>query len=249
MPRVHVLTTKGCAQPERLRGVIAVVVDAIFATTAIAVMMEREVRQIVPTLDSHSARNAAMELPPDEVLLVGEKDGEQIPGFLDPWPMNLLKADIRGKTVIYSTTNGTIALNGAAGASIVLAASPVNARAVAEYIHRNHEGRNIVVICAGAGTAFSLEDFYGAGCLVSHLASFGNSFALSDAANAARLLHDNAPAHECVYETYAGRMMIARGRSDDLRLVTMEDAFSVTPIFERGRIVNANGRSANISNG
>lgn len=243
MPRVHVLTSKDCARPERLRSVIAVVVDAIFATTGIAVMIERGAAQIVPMTDAGAALSAASEYREDEVVLVGEKDGESIPGFLEPWPIDLLARDLRGKTILYTTTNGTIALKRAATASLVLAASPVNAHAVADHIRRHHENRSIVLICAGSGSAFSLEDFYGVGCVASHLAAFGESFVLSDAANAARLLHDNTPAHECIFETYAGRMMSARGRNDDLTLVTGENAFDVIPVYANGRIRNA-GRSS-----
>lgn len=239
MPRVHVLTNKDYARPERLRGAIAVVVDAIFATTGIAVMIERGARQIVPLADAGAAMAAASEYHEDEVVLVGERHGESIPGFLEPWPTDLLARDLRGKTVLYSTTNGTIALTRAATASLVLASSPVNADAVADHIRRHHENRNIVLICAGSGSAFSLEDFYGAGCVASRLAAFGESFALSDAANAARLLHDNVPAHECIFGTYAGRMMTAQGRNGDLMLVTRENAFDVIPVYAEGRIRNA----------
>ncbi len=249
MPRVHVLTNKNCARPERLRGAIVVVVDAIFATTGIAVMIERGATQIVPLADAGAALSAASEYRKDQVILVGEKDGEPIPGFLEPWPINLLARDLRGKTIIYSTTNGTIALTRAATASLVLASSPVNARAVADHIVRHHEDRNIVLLCAGSGSAFSLEDFYGAGCVTSQLAAFGKSFSLSDAAHAARLLHDNTPVRQCIFETYAGRMMTAQGRHEDLALVTRENAFDVIPIFADGRIRNASTSSRSAGNG
>jgi 2-phosphosulfolactate phosphatase len=249
MPRVHVLTNKDCARPERLRSAIAVVVDAIFATTGIAVMIGRGAAQIVPLADAGAALSAASGYRSDEVVFVGEKEGESIPGFLEPWPIDLLARDLRGKTVLYSTTNGTIALQRAATASLVLAASPVNAHAVADHIRRHHENRNIVLICAGSGGAFSLEDFYGAGCVASHLASFEESFALSDAANAARLLHDNTPARECIFETYAGRMMSAQGRNDDLNLVTGENVFDVVPVYANGRIRNAGRPSRSAGDG
>jgi 2-phosphosulfolactate phosphatase len=239
MPRLHVLTNKNQADPERLGEAIAIVVDVIFATTGIALALERGAADVVPTADPESARAQARTLAPHSFVLAGEQDGKAIPGFIEPWPSELMHADLAGKRIVYSTTNGTVALNLAARASLVLAAAPVNAKAVADYVYAQHRGRDVVLICAGSGPAFSLEDFYGAGCIASHLAAHGADFKLSDAANAARLLHDGAPANDCVADTYAGRMMAALGLGEDLQLCSQQSIFGAVPVFAGGRITRA----------
>ncbi|HVA28928.1 MAG TPA: 2-phosphosulfolactate phosphatase [Candidatus Baltobacteraceae bacterium] len=239
MPRVHVLTNKTHTEPQRLVGVIAVVVDVIFATTAIALMLDRGASEIIPTLTPEVARDRARELQRGAYLLVGEQHGEVIPGFLEPWPTELCRIDLTRKTVLYSTTNGTVALNYAASAGLVLAAAPVNAAAVVEYIASHHDERNVVLICAGSGTAFSLEDFYGAGRLVSLLATSTRHFHLSDSANAARLLHENVESASCIEDTYAGRMMAAQDRREDLKFCGQRDVLNTVPVFSGGRIRRA----------
>jgi len=239
VPRVHVLTNKMYADPARLSDVVAIVVDIIFATTGIAIALERGVTDIVPMLDPEAARMHASTLPPGSFVLAGEQDGAPIPGFTAPWPHLLLREDLSGKRLVYSTTNGTVALNAAARASLVLATSLVNAAAVVGYARARHEERDIILICAGSGTSFSLEDFYGAGYLAALFAESGTSFELSDAARAAQLLHNGAPARECVENTYAGRMMAAHGLSADLRFCCQKSIFQSVPVFANGRITRA----------
>ncbi len=236
MPHVHVLTSKVQADPERLAQVVVIVIDVIFATTGIAIALDRGAAEVVPTPDPETARAHAQALSPGSFLLVGEQEGELIEGFAEPWPTSLLNADLAGKRIVYSTTNGTVALYRAARASLVLAAAPVNAQAVVAHVVEHHRGRDILLLCAGSGAAFSLEDFYGAGCVASLLAAGGGEFELSDAANAARLLYENAASEDCIVNTYAGRMMMGRGHGADLRFCGRQSILGVVPVFADGRI-------------
>ncbi len=236
MPRIHVLTNKIYADPERLAGAIAIVVDILFATTGIAIALERGARDVIPTADPEEARRQAGRLCAGTYVLAGEQDGEPIPGFTVPWPHHLLRENLSGKQLVYSTTNGTVALHLATRADIVLAMALVNGKAVADYTCAHHLERDIVLICAGSGPSFSLEDFYGAGYFVSLLARSGKGFELSDAARAAQLLHEGAQGAECVENTYAGRMMAAHGLSEDLRFCQQKSIFAAVPLFKDGRI-------------
>lgn len=68
-------------------------------------------------------------------VLVGERNEKKIAGFdYGNSPTELIKADLRGKTVIHTTTAGTQGLINAKNADLVLAAGFVNASATAEYI-------------------------------------------------------------------------------------------------------------------
>jgi 2-phosphosulfolactate phosphatase len=236
MPSIHVITNKMHADPRRLTNAVAIVVDIVFATTGIAIALEHGASEVVPTLDPESARAYASTLLPDSFLLAGEQDGFPIPGFIEPWPHLLMRQELSGKQLVYSTTNGTVALKMVASASLVLATALVNGKAVVEYACQNHAGRDIVLICAGSGPSFSLEDFYGAGYLVSLLVESGIDFHLTDAARAARLLHDRAGVGECLEDTYAGRMMAAHGLSADLAFCGQKSIFSAVPVFHNDRI-------------
>lgn len=237
MPRVHVLTHREQAEPERLAATVVLVVDIVFATSGIAIALERGAAEVIPTVDVETARRHAAALPSGETLLLGERDGAPIEGFLPPWPLALMSADLSGKHLVYSTTNGTVALRGAAAAGLTLAASLLNAQAVVQYARAHAAGRDIVVLCAGSGPSFSLEDFYGAGCLVAHLTRGGAAYAPSDAARASRLLYQGASARACLEDGYAGRVMRAQGLQADLEFCMRENALGTVPVFAGGCLV------------
>jgi len=236
MPKVHVLTNRMHADPNRLADAVAVVVDIVFATTSIAIALERGARDVVPMIDPEAARLFAGTLPPGSFVLAGEQDGSLLPGFTEPWPSVLLRRELSGKRLVYSTTNGTVALRMVANSGLVLATALVNASAVARYVCEKHDGRDIVLICAGTGSGFSLEDFYGAGYFVSLLVDSGIDFRLTDAARAAQLVHDRGGKIDCIQETYAGRSVAALGLSADLALCGEKSIFSAVPVFREGRI-------------
>ena len=72
---------------------------------------------------------------------------------------------VEGKSVIYSTTNGTVAMRRqAAGFARLLRSAAQCARA-----HRAHPGASrdtVLIVCSGSGNNFNFEDFYGAGYFV-----------------------------------------------------------------------------------
>ncbi len=239
MATVHILSNKTQISQERLSGKVAIVVDVVFATTGIAIALERSAIDIVAAESPEAARKCARALPAGNVALIGEFGNQPIPGFVEPWPHLLAQQDFTGKHIVYSSTNGTVALRLAQSAGLLLAAALVNGAAVADYAARHHAGRDIVLICAGSDEAFNLEDFYGAGYLVSLLAQALPAASCTDAARAAWLLHERATPRECLTEARAGRLMQACGREADVTLSAQKSIYAVVPICRAGRITRA----------
>ena len=86
---------------------------------------------------------------------------------------------------------------------------------VFEHIVRQHPDSTILIVCSGSADNFNLEDFYGAGYLVSLFHSRTTSAEFSDAALAAELLHDHCDGLDALRRARGGRMMLAR-RLDEL---------------------------------
>lgn len=83
--------------------------------------------------------NKAFELKKmyKQAILVGERDERKIEGFdLGNSPTEIIKADLKGKIVIHTTTAGTNGLINAEKADTVITGSFVNAAAVARYIRK-----------------------------------------------------------------------------------------------------------------
>ncbi|MGE3601240.1 MAG: 2-phosphosulfolactate phosphatase [Dehalococcoidia bacterium] len=240
MPDIHVLTNKSQIDPQRLPGSIAIVMDVLFATTGMTIALDRGADTVIPTLDADDARACAAALPRGSAALVGEINGEPIEGFTMPWPRVLASADFRDKAVVYSTTNGSVALKMAAAADIVIAAGLINGAATAEFVRSRGRERNVVLVCAGVRAAFSLEDFYGAGYLASLLASVGGpAYRFTDAALAARLVHDGTDGLDCLTRGHTGQDLLRRHMREDLAIAARKSVCSIVPVLREGRLERA----------
>ena len=231
---MHVLTKKEELDSVRVPGKVVVVLDILFATTTMVAALAHGAKEVVPVLDETAARAQEKNFPRDSYVLAGELFAETLPGFAHPAPLSLLEHGIRDKTVIYSTTNGTVAMTQPARAARVYCGALLNARALVEHIVRQHAGETILIVCSGSGNNFNFEDFYGAGyfveCLLDHVSD------LSDAARAALALYRHAQAPRALLECRVGRMMVARGLAREVEFACRRDAFPVVPALEQGRL-------------
>jgi 2-phosphosulfolactate phosphatase len=109
---------------------VAIVIDVIRATTTLAVLFDGGCARVLVAGDIPSARAYAVSHP-GMYLLAGEVGGLRPPGFdFGNSPVELAVADLSGRDLIFSTTNGTRALHACAHAGAVLAGSLRNAQAV-----------------------------------------------------------------------------------------------------------------------
>ena len=218
----------------RVPGKVVVVLDILFATTTMVSALAHGATEVLPVLDEAAARSAARLLAENSYVLSGELYAETLPGFAHPAPLALLEHGVEGKTLVYSTTNGTVAMMQPARAARVYCGALLNARALAEHILARHERETILIVCSGSGNNFNLEDFYGAGyfveCFREHVGD------LSDAAKAALALYRHARAPDALLDCRVGRMMAARGLAHEVEFACRRDAFPVVPALDQGRL-------------
>jgi 2-phosphosulfolactate phosphatase len=232
--KVHVLTKKEELDSVRVPGKVAIVLDILFATTTMVTALAHGAKEVIPVLDESAARAYANDLFKDSFVLAGELYAETLPGFAHPAPLALLEHGVEGKTVIYSTTNGTVAMTQSARAARVYCGALLNARRLVEHIVSVHPRETVLIICSGSGNNFNFEDFYGAGyfveCFSKHLGD------LSDAAKAALTVYRHAKAPEALLDCRVGRMMAARGLAREVEFACRLDAYPVVPALEHGRL-------------
>jgi 2-phosphosulfolactate phosphatase len=235
--KVHVLTRKEELDSVRVPGKVVVVLDILFATTTMVTALAHGATEVVPVIDEAAARAQARGFDEDSCVLAGELDAETLPGFAHPAPLALLEHGIEGKAVVYSTTNGTVAMTRASAATRVYCGALLNARALAGHIVSRHPRETVLLVCSGSGNNFNLEDFYGAGCFVERFSDLlGRGADLSDAAKAAQLLYRQARAPDALLDCRVGRMMAARGLAHEVEFACRLDAFPVVPALDQGRL-------------
>jgi 2-phosphosulfolactate phosphatase len=208
--KLHVILRKEDLEPDRLADKIVIVIDTLFATTTIVTALAHGARAVLPALNQNEARNMARGQGADEqLILAGELNGETLPGFAQPTPQALSASGLQGKTVVYSTTNGTIALRRARAAHRVYASCLRNAHAtMADALTRQPE-RTLILLCAGSAGVFNIEDFFTAGILVRHFLTLTAAASLSDSAEAA-LRCSRAEAVPTLMQSRIGRRLAGR---------------------------------------
>ena len=236
MQKIHVLLKKEELDAQRLEGKVVVVLDILFATSSIVTALAHGASEVIPTLDGRAALEAAKQFPDGSYVLSGELNADTLPGFVHPTPKALLAEGIAGRRLIYCTTNGTVALAKSTGAAHVYAAALLNGRAVVERIITHHPDSTILIVCSGSADNFNLEDFYGAGYLVSLFHRRTTSAEFSDAALAAELLHDHCDGLDALRRARVGRMMLARRLDAEVAFASQESCYDVVPLLQDGAL-------------
>jgi 2-phosphosulfolactate phosphatase len=237
--KIHVLLKKEELDAQRLPGKTVVVLDILFATSSIVAALAHGAAEVIPTLDGAAAQAEAAHHPSGSCVLSGELNAETIPGFVHPTPLHLLAENLQGKTLVYSTTNGTVAVNKAREADHVYAAALLNGEAVVAHIAEQHADETVLIVCSGSADNFNLEDFYGAGYLVSLFARQDQEHEFTDAALAAMLLHEKNEAGECLRRARVGRMMLERRLDREVDFAAQKSLYDVVPRLDGKRLVVA----------
>lgn len=231
--KVHVLTRKEELDSVRVAGKVVIVIDVLFATTTMVAALAHGATEIIPVLDEAAARAEDARRGPGVCVLAGELYAETLPGFVHPAPLALVQHGVEGKSIVYSTTNGTVAMTLAAAASRVYCGALLNSRRLVDHVLSMHPRETVLLVCSGSGSNFNFEDFYGAGCFVERFAErLGPSADLSDAARAARTVFRASELPQALLDCRLGRMMTARGLRHEVEFACRTDAFPVVPALD-----------------
>lgn len=237
MRKLNVLFRKEDLDATRIAEKDIVVLDILFATTTIVAALSHGASAVIPARSPEEARLLASDRPADSYLLAGELMIKRIEGFAPPTPLALFAQPLRGRTLIYSTTNGTVALNAAAGAKKVWVGSLLNGTAIARAIAADGTEDTVIVLCSGSMGAYNLEDYYGAGYIVSRLIRYSDTvWHLTDAARTALYLFEHWPPEACLFESRVGRLAIRINLADEVRYAARLDAIELAPIYADGEI-------------
>lgn len=141
---------------KRAKG-LTVIIDVFRAFSVECYLMKKGVARIIPVGDKEIAYQMKEENP--EVILVGERRGVKLPGFdFGNSPSQIEPADLRGKTVVHTTSAGTQGIANAVHADEIIVASFVNAKAVAAYITQTNPDYVSLVAMGLDGREETLED-------------------------------------------------------------------------------------------
>jgi 2-phosphosulfolactate phosphatase len=181
------LTVEVCFSPRLYKfkltkaNFIVVIVDILRATTSICAAFDHGVSKIIPVGGVEQARSYKEK----GYIVACERDGEVL-DFADVGnsPSDFLDDSFKGKTIAYSTTNGTKAIKLASDADHIVIGSFTNLNALTNWL--KDQGKNVVVLCAAWKNLFNLEDSLFAGALADKILQDKNFVTECDSVKAAQ---------------------------------------------------------------
>jgi 2-phosphosulfolactate phosphatase len=234
--RIDVFLTPGQIDELQLRDKNVVVIDVLRAGTTIASALANGAKEVIPVESVEVAVKISASLFGEVVLLGGERGGKVIEGFhLGNSPGEYVEDVVKGKSIVFTTTNGAVAMSKGRYAKQMAIASFVNIARVVDFAKDLKE--DIIIVCAGNQLVvggFSLEDTVCAGMII-HKLQQGSTRGteLSDSASGALILYKsfarNIP--KMLEDSEHGKRLIESGFKDDLKMCASIDSIPVLPLL------------------
>ena len=222
-------------EPDRHAGSIIVIIDILRATSAICTAFEHGAASIIPVAEITEARNYKER----GFLVAAERDGYVL-DFADfgNSPFNFTREKIAGKTIVYSTTNGTGIIRLASLADKIVIGSFLNLSSLSKWI--SDQDKDVVLFCAGWKNRFNLEDTICAGAIAENLMSTSLYSTICDSTLAAldlwSLAKNNVPGY---IDKAAQRSRLRDKKLDDcIPFCLTQDYTQKIPVIKDGVLVS-----------
>lgn len=213
---------------------VVVVTDILRASSAIVTAFMNGVERIIPVGTLEEAKSYKER----GFMVAAERDGI-VRDFADfgNSPYNFTQERVKGKEIVYSTTNGTNAIQLASTGSQVLIGAYLNLTALADYIKST--GKELLILCAGWKNKFNLEDTLFAGALAKLVLEDEQYYTICDATMGAMDLYEAAENDMMAYiEKVAQRHRLKMNQLDDvIGYCHEEDLTRLIPVLEGKHLV------------
>ncbi len=214
---------------------IIVLNDILRATTSICTAFQYGVKEIIPV----ASNEIACRKKEEGYLVACEQDGQKLDfADLGNSAFNFMTDAIKGQSIVYSTTNGTKALDMIKSGGTVCIGAFVNITALTNWIV--NQNKNVILVGSGWKNRFNLEDTLFSGALATRLLANGKYSTQCDSTHAAMDLWSLAEQDLFTYiEKIAHRHRLKKLNLDDVLEYTFTfDSCPVVPVLENERLIN-----------
>lgn len=229
--RVDVFFTPHHLDEMELREKRVVLIDVLRASTTIATALYNGAKEVIPVATVEAAMKIVGNLSGEVTLLGGERNGKMIDGFhLGNSPAEYTEQRVRGKSIVFTSTNGSQAFVKARYAKELVVCGFVNISVVTSELRT--WGSDLTILCSGRDGDFSMEGAVCAGMLLQKLIdTTGPDVTCGDAGTAALLLYKSQKRslHAMLARTEHGKYLKAIGFGDDLKICAGIDTVPVLP--------------------
>lgn len=209
---------------------IVVVTDIFRASTTMCAAFGNGAKAIIPVASIDEAKTYK-----DRGYKVGAERNVKRCDFADfgNAPTDYTEEKVKGEEIVFTTTNGTQAIDTAADAGILLVGAFSNLNAVADFCIE--QAKDVMVLCAGWENQFNIEDTLFGGALAHVLIARGGYQSASDAAQVALSMWQEAEKNPRAYveRTEHIRRLEANGLADSVDYCLAIDTVPLVPVFDK----------------
>lgn len=222
-----------------------VIVDVLRATTTMITALANGAKDIVPAETVPVAARVAKGS--SNSVLCGERNGKLIEGFaMGNSPFEYTEQAVKGKSLVFCTTNGTQAIAKARHAKSCILAGIINLDKVVSYLKELNE--DFTILCSGKLNNFCTEDAVAAGLIIKNLIESGsrNEYELNDPEYVSLMLakslgtKSGKASEEKLLETFMecehGKYLQSLGFVGDLAFAAKLNSHPLIPVFKNGVI-------------
>jgi 2-phosphosulfolactate phosphatase len=213
---------------------LVVVIDVLRATSCMCSALHYGVGKILPVASITEARDFQSK----GFLVAAERQAQKVEGFdLGNSPFEYMKPELKGKVIVFTTTNGTQAIRAARDAYKIAIGSFLNLSALCEWLASQH--KNIILLCAGWKDFFNLEDTLCAGAIAAKLETTGLFEISYDSTLAAKYLYEkaNGDLYKFMENSSHFNRLSRLNLQEDMKYCLTPDQTPVVPVMEGNYIV------------
>src|ERR1041385_5239499 len=210
-----------------------VVIDLLTGMISVAMALHNGAKEIIPVSNIESAVKISGSLYGGVTLRAGERNGKMIEGFnLGNSPNEYKEDTVKGKSIIFMTTNGSGAMVKGRHAKNLVVAGFVNLTSTVSFL--KELAGDFMIICAGKENDFCIEDAVCAGKIINKLESEIDAELLpNDAGFAAATLDKMLGKNilKVLKNSGHGNYLTDIGFADDLKVCAEVDSIPILPIL------------------
>ena len=214
---------------------IVVIVDILRATSSICAAIHNGVKSIIPVATVDQARVMKQQ----GYMVASERDGYVL-DFADfgNSPFNFSPDKVKGKEIVYSTTNGTRCIHKASHSKAVVIGSFLNISSLAQWLIQQQAP--VLIFCASWKDRFSLEDTVFAGALSERLMDSGKFESNCDAVTASldlwSIAKNDLPGY--IQKAAQKERLASKGLDDCIEYCLTADLTKVIPMFRDDKLTD-----------
>lgn len=208
---------------------IVIVVDIFRATTTMCAALKNGAKSIIPVASIEEAQDYKTK-----GYLVGAERNVKRCDFADfgNSPFDYTSDKVKDKEIVFTTTNGTQAIEAANDAYILVMGAFSNISAIADFCVR--EQKDIIVLCSGWNNRFNIEDTLFGGALACQLLEKGYTID-SDAAKVALSMWTEAKpdVREYMNRSEHIKRLEANNLQNSVDYCLTENTVNLVPIYNK----------------